>query len=140
MKGFYSEPKVLTAAQRKKLKKKQQALEQENQREATIANSIDLRLLEEEDISNQLAKEGKRIFKILGDGNCLFRAIEHQLAHVNKGNISQCSHDKLRQLAVDHLVKNRNEYEAFVTSLCIDTGCESYEAYCNKMAQDGEWG
>ncbi|GFE55179.1 OTU domain-containing protein 6B, putative [Babesia ovis] len=122
--GFYSEPKTLTAAQRKKLKKKQQALEQETEREVERASAPDLRLAEEVDINKQLEEVNKKIFKILGDGNCLFRAIEHQLVSANQrgSRLPLYDHCELRHRTVQHLLKHKDEYQAFVTASGEDHG------------------
>jgi OTU domain-containing protein 3 len=45
-----------------------------------------------------------KVVNINGDGNCLFRAIADQL----EGNESH--HQKYREMAVDHILKNEQKY------------------------------
>ncbi|GIX63411.1 OTU domain-containing protein 6B [Babesia caballi] len=142
--SFYSEPKALTAAQRKKLKKKQQAFELEAKLAAERESAPNLKAAEDEDLRLQLAAVGKVVFKIHGDGNCLFRAVEHQLAQANERGAALRAHDhaQLRQLAVQYMRAHRAELEAFVEGVSSDVGGDSdaFEAHCNKIALDGEWG
>ncbi|KAK2195252.1 bifunctional OTU domain/Papain-like cysteine peptidase superfamily [Babesia duncani] len=156
--GFYSKEITLTAAQRKKLKKKQQQylLETEIQKERLSSMLLefdftraligaDLNKIEYEAISHAASAANLKIFKILGDGNCLFRAIQHQLKHVHEctddPGVPLLDHESLRKMSVQCLLKNRSMYEVFVVNSedsCTDE--DAYMAYCKKMAKEGEWG
>ncbi|GBE61079.1 OTU domain-containing 6B, putative [Babesia ovata] len=142
--SFYSEPKQLTAAQRKKLKKKLQFMELEAKIAEEKDNAPDLRAAEDEDLRRQLAAVGKAVFKILGDGNCLFRAVEHQLKQAcERGSkLLALSHGQLRHMAIEYIRTHRADYEAFIDTNDSNTSedGDAFENYCKKMAQDGEWG
>ncbi|ORM41562.1 uncharacterized protein BXIN_2681 [Babesia sp. Xinjiang] len=130
--AFYSEPRALTAAQRKKLKKKQQAMEQESKREAERASAPNLKAAEDDDILQQLQAVGKTIFKILGDGNCLFRAVEHQImcARERGTAILAYDHAELRQMAVQHMRSHREDYEGFIAAQSVPQKGEKSNGHC----------
>lgn len=68
---------------------------------------------------------GLYIYEVEADGNCLFRAISHQL---------YCNEDKhleLRKICVDHMWKYKDRFEVFCTS--------SFESYCQRMRMPGTW-
>ncbi|CDR93762.1 hypothetical protein, conserved [Babesia bigemina] len=142
--GFYAQPKELTAAQRKKLKKKLQFMELESKIAEERDSSPDLRAAEDQDLRQQLAAIDKAVFKVLGDGNCLFRAVEHQLTQACErgAELPALSHGQLREKAVEHLRTHRADFEAFIDvhDSSAEGDGDAFENYCKKMAQDGEWG
>ena len=59
-------------------------------------------------LSEQLDDIGLRKIKILGDGNCFFRAVSHQLVgHENH-------HLNIRSATIDYLLLNNNDFESFL--------------------------
>ena len=64
---------------------------------------------------------------ILGDGNCLFRAILCCLIGDDSG------HMDLRNDICDHILENRNQYANFIYD-------QNIEDYIKKMRKDGVWG
>jgi hypothetical protein len=62
-----------------------------------------------------------------GDGNCLFRAVSSQLY-----GGSQEHHAAVRAAAVAHMLRRRDDYEAFLG--------EDFDAYVAGMATQGTWG
>jgi OTU domain-containing protein 3 len=61
------------------------------------------------------------------DGNCFFRALADQ----KYGDESR--HGELRRDVVEHVREREESYAPFVED------DESFEEYCERMAQDGEW-
>jgi hypothetical protein len=74
-----------------------------------------------------LESKGLYVFKIEGDGNCLFRAVSHQLY------LNQMRHHELRLKAVDHLIAHRNRFEQF----CFD---EDFDTHVEEMRKLTTWG
>ena len=74
-----------------------------------------------------LESKGLYVFKIEGDGNCLFRAVSHQLY------FNQKRHHELRLKAVDHLIAHRNRFEQF----CFD---EDFDTHVEEMRKPSTWG
>lgn len=73
-----------------------------------------------------LANHGLHVIEIEGDGNCLFRAISHQLY------LSEDYHEKLRIKCVEHMKKYRKRFECFCSV--------PFDQYLTDMAILGTWG
>lgn len=73
-----------------------------------------------------LAKKGLHVIEIEGDGNCLFRAISHQI-YLNEEH-----HEELRFQCVQHLMYHRKRFELFCP--------ENFEAHVREMSRVGTWG
>src|ERR1043165_1530333 len=70
------------------------------------------------------------LISIEGDGNCMFRALSHQI----EGH--QHSYWQFRQEIVSYLRQNRTQYEAFISN----DETETFEKYCDIMSKDGTYG
>lgn len=79
-------------------------------------------------LSNQLAAAGLRIVSMRFDGNCLFRAVSFQLFG------TQERHGQVRRDVVDAMRLDEETFAPFVEDE------ETFDAYCSRMAADGEWG
>lgn len=69
---------------------------------------------------------GLHVIDIVGDGNCLFRAISHQL------HLSQDHHEELRSKCVQHMQQHRNRYEPFCSI--------GFDEHIKQMAMPASWG
>ena len=76
-----------------------------------------------------LALVGLKLVEIKPDGNCLFRAMAHQVV----GDPEQ--HRIFRAEAVRHMRENK---EQFFTGIIV--GDKERDDYCNEMEKDGKWG
>jgi len=74
---------------------------------------------------DRLEKQGLYLVEMEPDGNCLFRAVAHQLF------LDPMKHLELRAQCVEHMVKNKERFQVFCTS--------NFEAHCKRMAIDGTW-
>ena len=79
----------------------------------------------------ELRSVGLCIVPCIGDGNCLFRAISHQLC----GDTDR--HFELRLCCVHELRSNARAYEPF---LLEEDGFGDMTTYISAMSNDGEWG
>lgn len=79
----------------------------------------------------QLARVGLAVASVVGDGNCLFRAVAHQLV----GDDSV--HAGVRAVCVRHLAATADDFAPF---LLEEEGYSTMEEYVAAMACDGEWG
>lgn len=86
---------------------------------------VDVRRLDE-----ALGAIGLLVRKVIGDGNCLFRAVSDQLVG------HQEDHWDLRCRAVKFMRENPEDFEPFVDTDEYD----SWEGYLSAMAAEGEWG
>jgi hypothetical protein len=73
-----------------------------------------------------LQTKGFHIIEIEGDGNCLFRAISHQLY------LNEEYHEQLRHLCCEHLKKHQNRFEKFIVDI-------KFSEYIMEMSKHGTW-
>lgn len=69
------------------------------------------------------------IFNVQGDGNCLFRAIAHQLW------ADESQHDSLRAMVVAHMKVHAAFFEPIASAFGLPLA-----TYVTRMARSGEWG
>jgi hypothetical protein len=76
--------------------------------------------------ASRLENKGFHIHAIEGDGNCLFRAVAHQMFN-NEG-----CHEQIRDQCVNHMMLHRKRYEMFCD--------ENFEEHIKEMRITGTWG
>lgn len=74
----------------------------------------------------KLARLGMHVVEIVGDGNCLFRAVAHQMY------LDQERHGELRAKCCAHMLKYKHRFEAFCT--------DNFETYVKHLSNEGVWG
>jgi hypothetical protein len=75
--------------------------------------------------ADRMEAMGLHIVEVAPDGNCLFRAVAHQLY------CSEDRHEELRRKCVIHMKEHRERFEVFCTS--------DFDSHCQRMALDGTW-
>lgn len=80
----------------------------------------------EEKFMDRMEKCGLHIIHVEGDGNCLFRAISHQLY------LNESHHDDLRRACVKHMEIHRDRFQLFCTT--------NFDDHLRYMALNGSWG
>jgi len=139
-------------AQRKREKVKQKVADAERAKEEIRRNAgPSMREEELKMLNDILARENLCVKEVPADGNCMFRAVEHQLlftqaaVSVEDSSSSSSSSDKnqkhnyesLRKLAGEYMRTHADEFSAF---LGYDADSEDYLTYCNRMACSSDWG
>ncbi|CAF1401529.1 unnamed protein product [Rotaria sordida] len=76
----------------------------------------------------QLASFGFKKVKVLGDGNCFFRAISHQLYR------HEHDHSNIRSVTINYLIDNMNDFAPFV-----DDTDSTIENYIERMSRNGTY-
>eukprot|EP00953_Heterococcus_sp_UTEX-ZZ885_P029082 15470-Heterococcus_DN1.PRE.1 len=123
-------------------KKKQKALEKELERERRVAEEKaglgpDPRDIEMAALQQQLTPAGLAVLPMKSDGNCLYRAIAHQLALTGREpGLTQESYSSVRARAAAHLRAHRTDFEPFVEV----ADAAEYERYCATVESSAEWG
>lgn len=79
----------------------------------------------------QLAKKGLYAFEIMGDGNCMFRALSDQYY----GDAGK-AHASVRKTIVDYLRAHPDDFKVFIEC----EGEETWEQHLARMSQDGVFG
>ncbi|GFY60961.1 deubiquitinase OTUD6B [Trichonephila inaurata madagascariensis] len=130
----------LTKAQKRRNKKSQKQKEREKAiAEQDAINLFGCREIENTTILKKLAERQLSLFEIPSDGNCLYSAIQHQLAVLKIQNITA---KDLRQLTATYLLTHREDFIPFLVD--PDTGnnmtSEQYEKYCKDIVDANTWG
>ena len=138
--------KALKKRQKKmqKLKDEQKKLNEERSQE------VDYRAIENKMIMNNgVSALGLTIKDIKADGNCLFRAIEHQIS-LQMSNFEMKTslpeefladpskrHRCLRKMAAQYVRQHENTFSPF---LALEDSPEPFSQYCDRMETSSDWG
>ncbi|XP_045767343.1 deubiquitinase OTUD6B [Maniola jurtina] len=130
----------VSKAQKRRNKKMQQ--EKNREKEIMLQEQENLhgpRNIENQEMSARLQQRKLKVYSIPSDGDCLYRAVSHQLE--TKYNKSK-SVDELRKDVATHIRQNKDEFMLFMCH--PDTGFNltdvEFEEYCNKITNTKEWG
>lgn len=74
----------------------------------------------------RMKRAGMNIVQVEGDGNCLFRAVAHQMF------LDESRHMEIRSECVDHMRRHRERFETFCTT--------KFDDHLNRMSLSGTWG
>ena len=77
-------------------------------------------------LTTRLARIGRKPANIVGDGNCFFRSISHQLYG------TEVRHPQIRALAIQHLINNPEHFVEYNTD-------QSWLHYLQSMSTLGTW-
>lgn len=129
--------KDLEAARQKRMKKQQKkyALQSEI---ANIMNSTQTRGQKEiENVNNQLKALNLKMHSIIGDGNCMYRAIAYSLQIIGLIEYKDInSYKVLRQRCANELRAHIDDYMPF--SNCSSP--EEFENHCIRVESSSDWG
>lgn len=80
-----------------------------------------------------------KVVEIASDGDCMYKAVEHQLATRHQ---CQSSVGQLRQATANQLKQHPDQYLPFLTSSSGDTlmNHEEFEKYCDQVEKTRSWG
>ncbi|XP_053602273.1 deubiquitinase OTUD6B [Plodia interpunctella] len=130
----------VSKAQKRRDKKIQLEKEREEQiKQQEKENIHGPRNTENEAINAKLKQRNLKIYSIPSDGDCLYKAVAHQLLLKRQEIISV---DVLRNKVADYINNNKNEFLPFMTNtetLEILTN-EEFEDYCDKIRNTKVWG
>lgn len=130
-----NEKKGPSKAQKRREKKEKEAAALRKQREEEMKDVPNYEEIEKNRMDAQLAEVGLKIVDIPADGNCLYRAVAHQLAFL--GAAQQPDHEALRGLCADHMQAHADDYLPF-----LEEEFASPEGFDKYLAQvrGTEWG
>lgn len=98
------------------------------------------RKLEQECLKKILDKKKLTIFEVDSDGDCLYRAIEHQLK-ICSDSLESLGYMEIRQKTSKHMLANRDKFLPFLLNDNGDLMCPSeFESYCDRIARTKDWG
>jgi hypothetical protein len=80
-------------------------------------------------LSNQLSSLGLKMIDCRGDGNCMFRALSHQLLQVDQ---TEQGYAEVRARVCQEISQNSDNYKPFIS--------ESFDLYLERMQRDKFYG
>ena len=105
--------------------------------EKTEAAKVSERTVELKALEAKLSPMGLGLFEVAADGNCLFRAVQHQLKQQNKST----DHARLRTDTADYMRSHADDFLAFFVSENEQVSpSEAFEAHCATLRDTSEWG
>ncbi|OTF69537.1 OTU domain-containing protein 6B-like protein [Euroglyphus maynei] len=133
-----NKPKI-TKSQRRRENKERKDRERQERIKAGLLDDIDsTRSVEMKKIESLLEERNLSLCEIPSDGDCMYKAIEHQLRLTR--NIDQTV-DELRYQASDYIRQNKDDFLPFLlndeNSVVTD---KEFEVYCDKIANTKTWG
>lgn len=131
--------KASKSYRRRENKERKEKDRQERIRLGQIDDSENIRLIEMKKIEDLLLLRGLSLCEISSDGDCMYKAIEHQL-RLTRGIFK--SVDELRRLACNYIRQHKDDFLPFLilnddSEIVSD---EEFEIYCNKIANTKTWG
>ncbi|PZC77285.1 hypothetical protein B5X24_HaOG203602 [Helicoverpa armigera] len=130
----------ISKAQKRRDKKSQQEKEREEQiKQQEQENLHGPRNTELQGINTKLKERKLKIFSIPSDGDCLYKAIAHQMAVIKQKDISV---DELRESVAKYIRQNKDDFIPFMSNpdTCEMLTSEEFEEYCNKIENTKVWG
>lgn len=139
-----AEPNEVQGKQRvsKAQKRREKKSQQEREREQRIANEdcSDLnknRADEESMFKDILQSKNLRIVEVPSDGDCMYKALSHQLESSGR----TISVQELRSKTADYIIAHKDEFLPFLTTDDGDIlNDEQFETYCNEIRNTKAWG
>lgn len=140
--GFkYVENKRLSKTQKRRDAKAAKKAEQARRvQEEEGKKSHEERRIENENFANLLTKHNLRIHEIDADGDCLFKAIEHQLS-LAPDSEERLSSQELRDRTSEYMLDHGDDFLPFLSNQQGNMmNRVEFVDYCTKIAKTKEWG
>lgn len=104
-----------------------------------IENLSGSRLVESNKLNKILSERGLAVHEVPSDGDCLYKAVEHQLSTLN---IRQTTVEELRRETADYMSSHVDDFIPFLTD--PNSGevmtRDQYDKYCSDVANTPAWG
>lgn len=142
MSGFkYVESNKVSKAQKRRDAKAAKKVEQLKRiEEAEKLDEHKDRRLEQESLNNLLSAKKLKIYNIEADGDCLYRAVEHQL-ELAIDALERLNYKEIRERTCQHMLEHADNFMPFLVNDQGDLmNKQDYDSYCNKIARTKEWG
>ncbi|CAD0196071.1 unnamed protein product [Chrysodeixis includens] len=130
----------ISKAQKRRDKKSLQEKEREEQiKQQEKENLHGPRNIELQEISAKLKERALEIFLIPSDGDCLYKAIAHQMLQTNRKEVSV---GELRKNVATYVREHKDDFIPFMSNpdtfeMLTD---DEFEEYCNKIENTKVWG
>lgn len=142
MSGFkYVESNKVSKAQKRRDAKASKKAEQLKRiEEAEKLDEHKERRLEQESLDILFDDKKLKIHDIEADGDCLYRAVEHQLGLANDSN-ERLTYKEIRERTCRYMLDNSEDFLPFLVNDQGDLmNKQDYDNYCTRIAKTKEWG
>jgi len=132
-----------SAATSKKIQKRMKQRQQQLDKEAEIANNIANAGPTARELENNRLQElylspiQHTIHEIKADGNCLYRAIAHQVEYITKDPITYV---QIRDICANTLQNHKLDYGPFLELSDGENGVNDFDTYVENVRNSNEWG
>lgn len=129
----------LSKAEKRREKKRQKEAQREKEiAEQEVENEFLPRATEGRALRAILTKLGLAVHEVPSDGNCMYKAMEHQLGLLGVTKTM----NELRQATADYMLSHAEEFLPFLTSKRSGDmmTTEEYEDYCSQVSSTTAWG
>lgn len=130
--------KMSKSQRRRDNKERKERERQERIKSGQVDDSDNIRLIEMKRIEDLLEERGLSLCEISSDGDCLYKAIEHQMKLTRNESHTV---EELRHKTSEYIRKNKDEFWPFLlndqNNLVSD---REFEVYCDKIANTKTWG
>lgn len=130
----------ISKAQKRRDKKLQHEREREEQIKLQEKENINgPRNVEVQTICAKLKKKKLQLFHIPSDGDCLYKAVSHQLVTIRQISLSV---DELRKMVAVYLKEHKDDFIHFMSNpdTCDMLTDDEFNDYCDKIVNTKVWG
>lgn len=132
------ECKLSKSQRRRDNKERKEKERQERIKSGQVDDSDNIRLIEMKRIEDLLEERGLSLCEISSDGDCMYKAIEHQMKLTRNASHTV---EELRHKTSEYIRQNKDEFWPFLlndqNNLVSD---KEFEVYCDKIANTKTWG
>lgn len=134
-----TQPLKTTKSKRRRDNKERKERERnERIKSGQIDDSENIRLIEMKRIESLLEERNLSLCEISSDGDCMYKAIEHQMRLTRNINYSV---EELRALASNYIRRNKDDFVPFLLNEENNVVSDSeFDVYCDKIANTNTWG
>ncbi|KAJ6221386.1 hypothetical protein RDWZM_007198 [Blomia tropicalis] len=130
--------KVTKSHRRRENKERKERERQERIKLGQLDDSENIRLIEMKRVEELLEERGLNLCEISSDGDCMYKAIEHQMKLTR--NIAHTV-EELRHRSSEYIRQNKDDFLPFLlndeNNVVTD---REFDVYCDKIANTKTWG
>lgn len=130
--------KATKSHRRRENKERKERERQERIKAGQLDDSENIRLIEMKRVEDLLEERGLSLCEISSDGDCMYKAIEHQMKLTRNAPHTV---EELRSKSAEYIRSNKDDFWPFLlndqNNLVSD---REFEVYCDKIANTKTWG
>lgn len=130
--------KIQKSRRRRENKERKERERNERIKAGQMDDSENIRLIEMKRIEALLEQRSLSLCEISSDGDCMYKAIEHQMRLTRSRNYTV---EELRDLASQYIRQNKDDFIPFLLNDENNVVSDrEFDVYCDKIANTNTWG